>query len=59
VVFLGVGALVGDEQISSAAQRLLSDIGLRQELSERLRASVDLLGAARIAHRIRAMLRGL
>lgn len=59
VVFLGIGPLVDDEKVASTVGRLLGDFSLRAELSERLRCSVDAGGAARIAHRIRALLRGL
>jgi CMP-N-acetylneuraminic acid synthetase/spore coat polysaccharide biosynthesis predicted glycosyltransferase SpsG len=59
VVFLGIGPLVDDEHVVGVVRRLLADHSLRSELSERLGKSVDPLGAARIAHRIRAMLRGL
>lgn len=59
VVFLGIGPLVDDRHIAEVVRRLLGDHALRAELSERLRCSVDGLGAARIAERIRAMLKGL
>jgi len=59
VVFLGIGPLVDDEHVVGVVRRLLADHDLRVELSERLSRSVDPLGAARIAHQIRAMLRGL
>ncbi len=59
VVFLGIGPLVDDDHVLAVVERLLADHGLRTELSERLRRSVDPWGAARIGHRIRAMLRGL
>jgi CMP-N-acetylneuraminic acid synthetase/spore coat polysaccharide biosynthesis predicted glycosyltransferase SpsG len=59
VVFLGIGPLVDDEHVVAVVDRLLGDRTLREELSERLRRSVDPWGAARIAHRIRAFLRGL
>ena len=59
VVFLGIGPLVDDEHIVGVVQRLLGDHGLRSELSDRLRASIDDRGAARIGHKIRGMLRGL
>jgi CMP-N-acetylneuraminic acid synthetase/spore coat polysaccharide biosynthesis predicted glycosyltransferase SpsG len=58
VVFLGIGPLVDDDHIVGVVQRLLGDAALRGELSTRLRASIDTLGAARIAHRIRGMLEG-
>ena len=59
VVFLGIGPLVDDAHVLAVIERLVADYDLRVELSERLRQSVDPLGAARIGHRIRAMLRGL
>jgi hypothetical protein len=59
VVFLGIGPLTDDRHIVETVRRLLGDADLRAELSERLRGSVDGLGAARIADRIRALLRGL
>ncbi len=58
VVFLGIGPLTDDEHVAGVVERLLADVRLRGELSERLRGSVDSSGAARIAHRIRGMLRG-
>ena len=59
VVFLGVAPLVDDVHVCGVVERMLGDHRLRAELSERLRRSIDGQGAARIAHRIRAMLRGL
>ena len=59
VVFLGIGPLTDDRHIVETVRRLLDDGDLREELSERLRGSVDGFGAARIADRIRALLRGL
>jgi CMP-N-acetylneuraminic acid synthetase/spore coat polysaccharide biosynthesis predicted glycosyltransferase SpsG len=59
VVFLGIGPLTDDRHIVETVRRLLGDHELRSELSERLRASIDGLGAVRIADRIRVMLRGL
>lgn len=59
VVFLGLGSLVDDEQIVETTKRLLEDPALRTELSSRLRASIDDLGAARIATRIRSILADL
>ncbi len=59
VVFLGIGSLAEDEYIVQTVERLLGDAELRRELSGRLRASIDGLGAARIAHRIRALLLGI
>jgi spore coat polysaccharide biosynthesis predicted glycosyltransferase SpsG len=59
VIFLGIGPLVDDEHVVGVVERLLADYELRTELSERLSRSVDPWGAARIGHRIRAMLRGL
>jgi len=59
VVFLGIGPLVDDAHVLAVVERLLADYDLRVELSERLRRSVDPWGAARIGHRIRAMLKGL
>ncbi len=59
VVFLGIGPLVDDAHVVGVVERLLADHGLRSELSDRLRASIDDRGAARIGHKIRGMLRGL
>lgn len=59
VVFLGIGPLVDDAHVVGVVERLLADHVLRQELSERLRDSIDDRGALRIAHRIRGLLRGL
>jgi CMP-N-acetylneuraminic acid synthetase/spore coat polysaccharide biosynthesis predicted glycosyltransferase SpsG len=59
VVFLGIGPLVDDVHVVGVVQRLLGDYQLRNELSERLRSSIDGRGAARVAHRIRAMVRRL
>ncbi len=59
VVFLGIGSLVDDAHIVATVRRLLADAALRRELSDRLRASVDNRGAARIGSRIRALLAGL
>jgi spore coat polysaccharide biosynthesis predicted glycosyltransferase SpsG len=59
VVFLGIGPLTDDRHIVEVVRRLLGDHELRTELSERLRTSIDGLGAARIAARIRSMLQGL
>ena len=59
VVFLGIGSLVDDAHIVATIKRLLADAALRRELSDRLRASMDDRGAARIGHRIRALLAGL
>ena len=59
VVFLGIGPLTDDQHVTGVVQRLLADHGLRTELSERLRSSIDGRGAARIANGIRTMLQGL
>jgi CMP-N-acetylneuraminic acid synthetase/spore coat polysaccharide biosynthesis predicted glycosyltransferase SpsG len=59
VVFLGIGPLVDDVHVVGVVRRLLADHELRSELSERLQGSIDGRGAARIAHRIRAMVRRL
>ncbi len=59
VVFLGIGPLTDDRHIVETVRRLLADAELRRELSERLSTSIDGRGAARIAHRIRGLLRGL
>jgi len=59
VVFLGIGALVDDAHMLEVVRRILSDQRLRQELSDRLQASVDGLGARRVAERIRMLLLGL
>ena len=59
VVFLGLGSLVDDEQITDTVKRLLADPALRAELSTRLRGSIDGRGAARIGNRIRELLSDL
>jgi CMP-N-acetylneuraminic acid synthetase/spore coat polysaccharide biosynthesis predicted glycosyltransferase SpsG len=59
VVFLGLGSLVDDEQITATVKRLLADAALRAELSVRLRDSIDGRGAERIGNRIRALLADL
>jgi spore coat polysaccharide biosynthesis predicted glycosyltransferase SpsG len=59
VVFLGIGSLVDDDQILAMAERLLENAALREELSHRLRASIDAAGATRIAHRIRGLMQGI
>lgn len=59
VVFLGIGTLTDDRHIVEVTRRLLGDHELRLELSERLRGSIDGLGAARIADRLRALLKGI
>ena len=59
VIFLGIAPLVDDVHIVGVVQRLLADGELRAELSERLRRSIDGKGAARIAARIRSMLKDL
>jgi CMP-N-acetylneuraminic acid synthetase/spore coat polysaccharide biosynthesis predicted glycosyltransferase SpsG len=59
IVFLGLGSLVDDEQITDTVKRLLADPALRAELSTRLRGSIDGRGATRIANRIRELLSDL
>jgi CMP-N-acetylneuraminic acid synthetase/spore coat polysaccharide biosynthesis predicted glycosyltransferase SpsG len=59
VVFLGIGPLTDDVHVIGVVQRLLADQRLREELSERLRSSIDGRGATRIAHRIRGLIKGL
>jgi CMP-N-acetylneuraminic acid synthetase/spore coat polysaccharide biosynthesis predicted glycosyltransferase SpsG len=59
VVFMGVGPLVDDAEILAMVQKLLGNEHLRQELSDRLRGSIDSAGAARIAHRIRGLMSGI
>jgi CMP-N-acetylneuraminic acid synthetase/spore coat polysaccharide biosynthesis predicted glycosyltransferase SpsG len=59
VLFLGIGSLVADEEITGTVTRVLADATLRDELSRRLRSSIDGRGAARIAHRIRSLLADL
>ncbi len=58
VVSLGLGVLASDEQIREVIVRLLADVELRRELSDRLRRSIDHLGAQRIAARIEAIMKG-
>lgn len=57
VIFLGIGPLIDDGHITGTVERLLADRSLREELSGRLRNSVDTRGTMRIANRIRAMIR--
>jgi CMP-N-acetylneuraminic acid synthetase/spore coat polysaccharide biosynthesis predicted glycosyltransferase SpsG len=57
VIFLGIGPLIEDGHIVGTVERLLADRSLREELSSRLRRSVDTRGTMRIANRIRAMIR--
>jgi CMP-N-acetylneuraminic acid synthetase/spore coat polysaccharide biosynthesis predicted glycosyltransferase SpsG len=59
VVFLGIGALVDDAHILEVVRRVLAEHHLRLELSDRLKSSIDGLGARRIAERIRGLLLGL
>jgi spore coat polysaccharide biosynthesis predicted glycosyltransferase SpsG len=59
VVFLGLGPLLPETIVVEAVQRLLDDHPLRAELSDRLRLSIDHLGAERIATRVRSLMRGL
>ena len=56
VMFLGIGALVADEDLVRVVTQLLGDLPLRRELSGRLRASIDDFGAERVAEIIRAQL---
>jgi CMP-N-acetylneuraminic acid synthetase/spore coat polysaccharide biosynthesis predicted glycosyltransferase SpsG len=53
VIFLGIGALVSDDEVVRVVDRLLRDPALRRELSARLRASIDDSGAERVAQVIR------
>lgn len=57
VLFLGLGAMVSDEQIRDTVTGLLQSVELRAELSERLRAAIDCRGAERIGDGIRDLLR--
>jgi spore coat polysaccharide biosynthesis predicted glycosyltransferase SpsG len=59
VIFAGIGPLVDEIQVLHIVERLLDDYGLRNELSRRLRGTVDGKGARRIAGRIQQMLEGL
>ena len=59
VMFLGLGVLVSDSTIVDTVGRLLGDRVLRAELSSRLKASIDLLGAQRIAAGIDQLLKGM
>jgi spore coat polysaccharide biosynthesis predicted glycosyltransferase SpsG len=58
VVFLGLGSLVDENAVVAVTNRLLSNPGLRSEISARLRASIDSHGAERIADQIDLILRG-
>ena len=58
-VYLGLGKLVSNEQIRSTVDVLLGDPGLRADLSQTARATVDGLGVQRIVHHIRGLLAGL
>jgi spore coat polysaccharide biosynthesis predicted glycosyltransferase SpsG/CMP-N-acetylneuraminic acid synthetase len=49
IEYLGLGTDVGPETIRKAVAALLGDVGRRREMSERGRALVDGLGAARAA----------
>jgi CMP-N-acetylneuraminic acid synthetase/spore coat polysaccharide biosynthesis predicted glycosyltransferase SpsG len=59
VIFLGIGSLLDDETVVRTTERLLGDAHLREELSERLRSSLDARGAERIGYVIRGLMRGL
>jgi CMP-N-acetylneuraminic acid synthetase/spore coat polysaccharide biosynthesis predicted glycosyltransferase SpsG len=59
VVYLGLGSFVDGEQLVPVVRRMLADYKLRSDLSIRLRKSIDSLGAQRIAHQIRGLIRGL
>ena len=59
VIFLGIGALMSDDVITDAVCRLLSDVGLRRELSVRLRRTIDGRGAARISDGVKELLKGV
>ena len=58
-VYLGLGKLVDEYTIRSAVNVLLEDPGMRADLSQTARATVDGLGVQRIVHRIRGLLAGL
>jgi spore coat polysaccharide biosynthesis predicted glycosyltransferase SpsG len=58
-LYLGVGSVVTDDQIVQTVDRLLQDHGLRQELSDISRASVDGKGLQRIAWAVEGLLRGM
>ncbi len=58
-VYLGLGKLVDEYAIRSTVNTLLEDPGLRADLSQTARATVDGLGVQRIVHRIRGLLAGL
>jgi CMP-N-acetylneuraminic acid synthetase/spore coat polysaccharide biosynthesis predicted glycosyltransferase SpsG len=55
-VFLGIGSLLDEMEIVRVVRRLLDDYQLRQELSTRLRSSVDGRGTRRIADGIDRLL---
>ena len=59
VVYMGLGAFVDGDQLVPVVRRMLADYKLRSDLSIRLRKSIDSLGAQRIAHQIRGLIRGL
>ena len=58
-LYLGIGSVVTDEQITETVTRLLADPDLRQDLSDTSRASVDGKGLQRIAWAAEGLLRGM
>jgi CMP-N-acetylneuraminic acid synthetase/spore coat polysaccharide biosynthesis predicted glycosyltransferase SpsG len=59
VVFLGIGTLTDDSHVVETVRRLLSDVALRREFSQRLRSSVDGRGARRIADQVNRLFQEL
>ena len=58
-LYLGIGSVVTDEQITETVTRLLADKDLRRDLSETSRKSVDGKGLQRIAWAAEGLLRGM
>lgn len=58
-VYLGLGKLVGDDEIARTVGTVLGDVVLRREMSARARASIDGKGLDRVVWRLEGLLRGL
>ncbi len=58
-VYLGLGRLLDYEQTVRLVSRILADEGLRTDLSQTARQSVDGLGVARFVHRVEGLLTSL
>lgn len=58
-VYLGLGRLVEPSVLRGTVERLLADVGLREDLSEQAKASIDGRGIERICHAVEGILRGL